>query len=437
MVRRNSPVIGTHWTPSPVRFFFCTEEVIIGTMLDKKVKKILIFSLAYYPNFVGGAEVAIKEITDRLSPEEFEFHMITLRFDSKLPRTEKVGNVIVHRIGFSRPSPTIQDLKKFPLFLNKYWFQFVTPFIASRLHREYHFDGIWAMMAHSCGIPAGMFKTLHPEVTYLLTLQEGDPPRYIERLALPVWPLFKRGFTKADGLQCISHFLLAWGRRMGFAGHAEVIPNGVDARHFAHAHTEKEISSMREKLSKNPGDIFLVTTSRLVHKNGIDDVIRALQLMPDNIQFLVYGIGPSESMLKHLAKELGLISRVHFKGQLQHPDIPLVFSACDIFIRPSRSEGMGNSFIEAMVAGLPVIGTQEGGIADFLFDAKRNPDTETTGWAVDKDSPKQIAEAVQDIVAHPEKAKEVTITAKKMVQEKYDWTIITKQMQSLFATLGI
>ncbi|MDP2665464.1 MAG: hypothetical protein Q8P23_02340, partial [bacterium] len=139
-------------------------EVTIETMLDKKVKIILIFSLAYYPNFVGGAEVAIKEITDRISPEEIEFHVLTLRFDSRLPKTEKIGNVVVHRIGFSRPSPTIDDLKKFPLLLNKYWFQFVTALTASRLNRVHHFDGIWAMMAHSCGIPAGIFKTLNSEV---------------------------------------------------------------------------------------------------------------------------------------------------------------------------------------------------------------------------------------------------------------------------------
>ena len=55
-----------------------------------------------------------------------------------------------------------------------------------------------------------------------------------------------------------------------------------------------------------------------------------------------------------------------------------------------------------MAAGLPVIATQEGGIADFLFDAVRNPDKETTGWAVDKDSPEQIAEAVREIVASRE-----------------------------------
>ena len=54
------------------------------------MKRVLIFSLTYHP-FIGGAEVALKEITDRLDPSEFEFDMITLRFDSNLPRVEKMG----------------------------------------------------------------------------------------------------------------------------------------------------------------------------------------------------------------------------------------------------------------------------------------------------------------------------------------------------------
>jgi hypothetical protein len=48
------------------------------------MKKVLIFSLAYFPKHVGGAEVAIKEITDRIS--DIEFHMVTNRFDSTLPK---------------------------------------------------------------------------------------------------------------------------------------------------------------------------------------------------------------------------------------------------------------------------------------------------------------------------------------------------------------
>lgn len=82
-----------------------------------------------------------------------------------------------------------------------------------------------------------------------------------------------------------------------------------------------------------------------------------------------------------------------------------------------------------MAVGVPVIATQEGGIADFLFDAKRNLDKETTGWAVDTKNPKQIAEAVKDILDNPEKTNQVIETAKKMVIEKYDWDLLVEDMR--------
>ena len=91
---------------------------------------------------------------------------------------------------------------------------------------------------------------------------------------------------------------------------------------------------------------------------------------------------------------------------------------------------MGNSFVEAMAAELPVIATQEGGIADFLYDEVRNPEKSTTGWAVDTDSPEQIVAAVQDIMNRPEKVEKVLHTAKQMVLEKYDWDLIAKRMET-------
>lgn len=288
------------------------------------------------------------------------------------------------------------------------------------------------MMAHSCGIPAGLFKASHPGVKYLLTLQEGDPPEAIEALMRPVIGLFRQGFSRADALQPISSFLMAWGKRMGFAGEAEVIPNAVDTKRFAHAFPEGERAAMRTQLGKRDGDVFIVTTSRLVHKNAVDDVIRALPLLPDTAFFLIYGIGPDEAKLKALAKELGVAHRARFMGEIGHAEMPLMLSACDIFIRPSRSEGMGNSFVEAMAAGLPVIATQEGGIADFLFDAKRNPELPTTGWAVDANAPQQIADAVERILAHPEETQRVVDSAKKLASEKYDWDLVARDMKALF-----
>jgi glycosyltransferase involved in cell wall biosynthesis len=116
-------------------------------------------------------------------------------------------------------------------------------------------------------------------------------------------------------------------------------------------------------------------------------------------------------------------------GQISHAAMPLMLQACDIFIRPSRSEGMGNSFIEAMATKRPVIATQEGGIADFLFDANRNPDQSTTGWAVDKDRPDHIAQQVQNILAHPTEVARVTENAYQLVLQKYDWERIATDMR--------
>ena len=248
-------------------------------------------------------------------------------------------------------------------------------------------------------------------------------------MMLPLWPLFSRAFTSADRVQTISTFLARWARRRGFRGPLEIVPNAVDVKHFSQEYPSAVINEIKDKLGKKMGDVFLITTSRLVHKNAVDVCLRALPLLPENVHFLILGVGPDEAKLKKLAASLKVEKRVQFLGQISHDELPKYLKASDIFTRPSRSEGMGNSFVEAMAAGLPVIATQEGGIADFLFDEKRNPDKPVTGFAVNKDSPQEIAAQVKNIMEHPEKMRAVVATAKAMVVEKYDWEIIARTMR--------
>ncbi len=391
-------------------------------------KRILIFSLAYYPKHIGGAEVAIKEITDRLPGDEYEFHVLCNRYDSTLQKEERVGNVLVHRIGLVKKNPTMGDLRKFPLHLNKIIYQYSAYYAAKRLHKQYKFDAIWAMMAHSCGVPAGMFKERYPSVPYVLTLQEGDPPEYIEHKMRVFGKRFPEAFSRADVIQSISNFLQAWATKMGFRGKSVVIPNAVDTKKFMVPLPAEKRAALRAELGLAAGDVALVTTSRLVHKNAVDDVIKALPNLPVNVKFVVFGLGPDEEKLKALITELKLSDRVQLRGQIGHDVMPSYLKACDIFIRPSRSEGMGNSFVEAMAAEIPVIATQEGGIADFLFDRHLNPDKETTGFAVRKDSPEDIATAVREIMANPEFVAEVCATAKAMAIRDYDWDLIAGRM---------
>jgi glycosyltransferase involved in cell wall biosynthesis len=392
------------------------------------MKRILIFSLAYYP-FVGGDGVAIKEITKRISPQDIEFHMVTLRFDSTIPQFETIGNVQVHRIGWGYKKPTSEAMRKLRYRFIKLWFQFAAAFYGIRLHRKEKFDAVWSMMAHSAGVPGALFKFFHPSVGFILTLQEGDPPEYVERVMRPLWLLFARAFTSADVVQAISTFLGVWARRRGFTGPLEVIPNGVDTSNFAKKYSPEELAVLRRSVGKKEGDVFLITTSRLVHKNAVDDVIRALAALPSNIHFLILGIGSEEEALRALAKSLHVEDRVRFLGFVTHEEMPNYLCVSDIFVRPSRSEGMGNSFIEAMAAGLPIVATQEGGIADFLFDPKKNFGKEQTGWAVDKNSPEQIAQAVNDILSNKNKTAQVISSARALAEEQYDWARIASAMQ--------
>jgi glycosyltransferase involved in cell wall biosynthesis len=371
------------------------------------MKRILIFSLAYYPQ-VGGAEVAIKEITDRIS--DLEFEIITLRFGSE-PRLEQVGKVLVHRVGFGGG------------LLSKLLFIPMAAAEAFVLHRQKKFDAAWAMMSYML-VPVMFLRVLGAQLPYALTLQEGDTESHMfGRLrVMPFLPAITAGFRKAAVVQAISSYLGTWALKRGFAGPLEIIPNGVDTRKFA--------------IEKTPHEgVTLITSSRLVAKNGIDTVIRALPLIPV-VRFVICGAGPEERMLKSLAQKLGVAGRVKFEGYKEHAELLQELSRADIFIRPSRSEGMGNSFIEAFAAGLPVIGTQEGGIADFLFDAKKNPDKPTTGWAVAKDNPQEIARAVEDILSNPEHTQAVIKTAQELARSKYDWDLLAKDMrQKVFAKI--
>lgn len=383
------------------------------------MKRVLIFSLAYLPRHVGGAEIAIKEITDRIPREDIEFHMITNRYDASLPRTEQVGRVLVHRIGIVRKNPTMADLRRFPLHLNKGLFQ-ITAFIhAVRLHRRYHYDGIWAMMAHATGVPAALFSMMFPKVPFVLTLQEGDPPEVIERTMRIFWPFFTRAFTKATLVQSISSFLEAWSIRRG-AQHTVVIPNGVDLARFGQYKGDEGRRALRAKYGVGEDEPLIITLSRLVRKNGIDTVIDALSALPVSTNFLIVGVGPEQAALRAQVSALNLTERVHFYGEASQEEIPELLAAADVFVRASRSEGQGIAFIEAMAAGIPTVGTDVGGIVDFLKEGE-------TGFIAKPDAPKSIADAITRALAPS--AKEVADRGAALARAQYDWELIAQTMR--------
>lgn len=391
-----------------------------------KKKRVLIFSLAYYPEFIGGAEVAIKEITDRIG--DVEFDMVTLRLSNTLSKVEKIGNVTVYRVGWTSKSHVNPTHVPFWINLNKYAMPITAFFKAISLYRKHHYDVIWSMMATYNSFAAILLKLCFPKLKFLLTLQEGDPIPYIKKRALPVWPLFKLIFTRADCIQAISKYLADFGRDMGAKCPVFVVPNAVDIAKFTREVSIEELQSAAVKLSKQNGEIMLITTSRLVSKNAIEDVISSLRFLPSHVKFAIAGRGYMEEGLKMQAKVLGVAERIIWLGHVSHSEMPALLKASDIFIRTPISEGFGNSYTEAMASGLPCVATAVGGIVDFIHDGE-------TGIYVEVRNPESIASGVMRLVKDTELYSKIKRNGFEMVKEKYDWEIIAKDMSNIFKNL--
>lgn len=379
--------------------------------------RILIFSLAYYPNHVSGAEIALKEITDRIEPSDISFSMITHRFDLATKEEEQVGNVKVYRVGFGSG------------YFSKMLFVPLAAWKAASLHRATPFTSCWVMMTYML-LPLVGARLFGLRVPYLLTLQDGDSyEKVFERWRiLPATPLLNWGFRHATVIQAISQSLAEWPARRGSNRPVLVIPNGASTE-SAQVYAPQELETLTRALNKKDGEVLLLSIGRLAHQKGIDTVIRALPLLPENVRLVVVGTGSDRTDLEQLAETLHVEKRVHFVGQVNRHETAKYRRISDIFIFPSRSEGQGISLVSSMLAGIPVVATQVGGIADFIFDAKRNPDKEPTGWAVDPDSPEQIAEAVKEILAHPDATKRVVANAERLVREQYDWNTLVPALR--------
>ncbi|MFA5173295.1 MAG: glycosyltransferase family 4 protein [Candidatus Paceibacterota bacterium] len=395
--------------------------------MTNKKRKVIIFSTAYLP-FVGGAEVAVKEITDRLEnyaddeQNKFDFTMVTARLKKELLSFERVGNIDVYRVGIGS-------------FWDKYLLPFLGVFKALRIKGADNEEKpiIWAIMASFGGFGALFLKLLRPKWPFILTLQEGDSEKHILKKVGIFYPVWKMIFKRADYVQAISEYLKYFAVKYGAKCPIEVVPNGVDFNKFQKAirqsaeqiNPEFQIQD-KEKIGIKDNEKIILTVSRLVEKNGIDILIRAINEFKvksykvHKVRLLIAGEGKEIKKLERLANKLGLENEIIFAGEIKLEEIVEYYKIADVFARPSRTEGFGNVFIEAMAAGTPVVATYVGGIKDFLKDGEN-------GLACKVDDPKDLAEKINRIL-EDENLRRKLIEGGLKTAKKYDWENIAKRM---------
>ena len=137
--------------------------------------------------------------------------------------------------------------------------------------------------------------------------------------------------------------------------------------------------------------LVIGAVGRLVPEKGFDVLLRALAGLPE-ADLVVMGDGPERAGLEHLGRQLGLQDRITFTGWVEPP-----WTArwrCDVLAVPSRVEGFGLVAVEALGAGIAVVGARSGGLPEVVADGE-------TGLLVPPDDPEALAEALRRIRDDP------------------------------------
>ena len=178
-------------------------------------------------------------------------------------------------------------------------------------------------------------------------------------------------------------------RGIGERAQYRAVPSGVPTAELRAAAPTRGVARARLRL---PDDAFVVVgLGRFVPVKGFDVLITALPTLAAAVPstcVLLVGDGPERVALEAQAGRLGVRDRLRFTGVT--PDIAVCLAAADVLAAPSRNEGMGRALVEGMALGLPVVGSEVGGIPAVIADGE-------TGWLVPPGDAAALAEALVEL----------------------------------------
>jgi glycosyltransferase involved in cell wall biosynthesis len=177
------------------------------------------------------------------------------------------------------------------------------------------------------------------------------------------------------------------------------------------------------------GNPVIGTAARLVPLKGIVHLIRAFSFLRSEFPFVrleIAGTGPEESALKQEAAKLGLDACVRFLGW--QSDLTSLFAKWDMFVLPSLEEGFGIALVEAMAAGLPVIGTTVGGILEIVEHGK-------TGLLVTPGDPHALADQIATLLRDTEERKRLGLAGWARVRNNFSQESMVSAVEAIYERL--
>jgi glycosyltransferase involved in cell wall biosynthesis len=209
-----------------------------------------------------------------------------------------------------------------------------------------------------------------------------------------------------------------------------VIYNGVDVEKFKPRTNRAEL---RREFGLEENEKTVLFVGRLYHRKGLEILLQSIPPVLKefgDVKFAISGTGfkKKEASLRNLAKQLDIEDYVTFLGYVPDEKLPNLYAASDIFVLPAIYENFPFAILEAQATGLPVISTKVGGIPEFLTDNEN-------GFLIDPGDSSQLTQKVLALLQDPKLAKEMGDRGRRLIEEKFDWRLITSQVIDLYHKL--
>jgi glycosyltransferase involved in cell wall biosynthesis len=287
--------------------------------------------------------------------------------------------------------------------------EFARGFRPHLLHN--HFDWSGLVLGAWLGIPR--VETVHNTYHFFTPAQ---------RIAYALLsPLVSRYIAVSEHVRrfTLGHF------RLIRADRVEVIHNGIDVAPFADVSTGE---ASRRPFGLPPRAFVIGYVGRLEPQKDLGALLRAVRELGDasaEVACVLAGDGTLRDRLEQEARALGL-RNVHFLGHRR--DLPNIYGLMDVFVLPSRFEGLPVSVIEAMAAARPVVATRVGGVAELVQDR-------VTGILVDPGEVGQIRDALRWLIERPQEARAMGVAGRERVRDHFTAEAMIAKTERLYRSL--
>jgi glycosyltransferase involved in cell wall biosynthesis len=189
--------------------------------------------------------------------------------------------------------------------------------------------------------------------------------------------------------------------------------------------SEQERSDLRRAWEVTDNDIVLLLIGRFVPKKGFSTAFRSLKHIVErkkNICLIVVGDGPLRSEYHAILEADGMQSYVRFIGEIPPQDLRKYYSACDIFLMPSRrlpSDGLNVVVPEAMACGRAIVASAVGGNDLVVFPG-------INGYLHRENDPQQLADLVVQLAEHPDQRRSMGQRSLDLIRERFNWNAIAR-----------